>query len=250
MELRDKVGVVTGGHKGLGADIVDLILREGGKVVAVSRSGRPKHAAPVEGVMDMRGDVTHESTVTDAIALCLQTYGGFDFIVNNAGILGEGSLHKTTNEVWDQLVATHLTASFWGCKHATNTFRERGTGGVVLNVGSILSLAGEAYLGAYTAMKHGVLGLTKAFAIDHASDGIRYNCLCPGDMDTPMIQDYYRGTGDAAAAERNLAQAYPGGRIAQSLEVAEAAVFLLGSRASFISGTSLVVDGGLLANAY
>src|SRR5262245_30078025 len=161
MELQGKAGVVTGGHKGLGAEIVDVITAQGGSVVAVSRSGRPEGKAP-DGVTDMRGDVTKEQTFPDAIQLCIDTYGRFDFIVNNAGSLGESRLHETTNELWDALVATHMTGAFWGCKHAINTFRTRKTPGAIVNIGSILSFTADGYLGAYTAMKTGVLGLTKA----------------------------------------------------------------------------------------
>lgn len=249
MELQGKAGVVTGAHKGLGAEIVDVILREGGSVVAVSRSGRVDGQAP-ERVTDVRGDVTKEETFPDAIQTCIDTYGRFDFMVNNAGILGEGRLHETSNELWDALVATHLTGAFWGCKHAVTAFRDRGTPGAIVNIGSMLSFTADGYLGAYTAMKTGVLGLTKAIALDYAADGIRCNCLCPGDMETPMIEQYFDGTEDAAAARAEMEDSYPVKRIAHPREVAEGASFLLSERAAFINGTSLLVDGGLITNAY
>ena len=249
MELQGKAGVVTGAHKGLGAEIVDVVLREGGSVVAVSRSGRSDGQAP-ERVTDMRGDVTVEQTFPDAIAACIEAYGRFDFIVNNAGILGEGRLHETSNDLWDALVATHLTGAFWGCKHAVTAFRDRGTPGAIVNIGSMLSFTADGYLGAYTAMKTGVLGLTKAIDLDYGADGIRCNCLCPGDMETPMIQQYFDGTDDAVAARAEMEGAYPGKRIAHPREVAEGAAFLLSERASFVNGTSLLVDGALITNAY
>jgi NAD(P)-dependent dehydrogenase (short-subunit alcohol dehydrogenase family) len=249
MELQGKAGVVTGAHKGLGAEIVDVIGGQGGQVVALSRSGRGG-AAPSADVTDMTGDVTVEQTFVDAIQLCIDTYGRFDFIVNNAGILGEGRLHETSNELWDALIATHMTGAFWGCKHAVNTFRARQTPGAIVNIGSILSFTADGYLGAYTAMKTGVLGLTKAIAIDYAADGIRCNCLCPGDMETPMIEQYFNGTDDPVAARAEMEGAYPGKRMAHPREVAEGAAFLLSDRASFVSGTSLVVDGALIAKTY
>ncbi len=249
MEMQNMAGVVTGAHKGLGAEIVRVIGEQGGSVVAVSRSGRADGEAP-DGVTDMRGDVTQEQTFLDAIQLCIDTYGRFDFIVNNAGILGESRIHETTNELWDALTATHLTGSFWGCKHAINTFRSRNTPGAIVNIGSILSFTADGYLGAYTAMKTGILGLTKAIAIDYASDGIRCNCLCPGDMETPMIEQYFDGTDDPVAARAEMEGAYPGKRMAHPREVAEGAAFLLGKRATFINGTSLVVDGALIAKTY
>ena len=104
--------------------------------------------------------------------------------------------------------------------------RETGRGGAIVNIGSILSFTGDGYLAAYTAMKSGVLGLTKAIAIDYALDGIRCNCVCPGDMETPMIEQYFDGTEDAAAARAEMEAAYPGKRIAHPREVATAVIYL------------------------
>jgi len=196
------------------------------------------------------GDVRREQDIVDAIARCKEEFGGFDFIVNNAGILGEGRLHETSNDLWDDLVATHLTGTFWGCKHAIETMRAEGTAGSIVNIGSILSFTGDGYLAAYTAMKSGVLGLTKAIAIDYALDDIRCNCVCPGDMETPMIEQYFDGTDDPVAARAEMEGAYPGKRIAHPREVAMAAVFLVSDESSFVNGTPILVDGGLTAKTY
>jgi len=196
------------------------------------------------------GDVRREQDIVDAIARCKEKFGGFDFIVNNAGILGEGRLHETSNDLWDDLVATHLTGTFWGCKHAIETMRAEGTAGSIVNIGSILSFTGDGYLAAYTAMKSGVLGLTKAIAIDYALDDIRCNCVCPGDMETPMIEQYFDGTEDPVAARAEMEGAYPGKRIAHPREVAMAAVFLVSDESSFVNGTPILVDGGLTAKTY
>jgi NAD(P)-dependent dehydrogenase (short-subunit alcohol dehydrogenase family) len=99
-------------------------------------------------------------------------------------------------------------------------------------------------------MKTGVLGLTKSIAIDYAADNIRCNCICPGDMETPMIEQYFDGTSDPVAARQEMLDAYPGKRMAQPEEVADGIVYLLGNRSSFVNGTSLVVDGGLIAKTY
>jgi len=198
----------------------------------------------------VRGDVRREQDIVGAIARCKEEFGGFDFIVNNAGILGEGRLHETSNHLWDDLVATHLTGTFWGCKHAIETMRAEGTAGSIVNIGSILSFTGDGYLAAYTAMKSGVLGLTKAIAIDYALDDIRCNCVCPGDMETPMIEQYFDGTDDPVAARVEMEGAYPGKRIAHPREVAMAAVFLVSDESSFVNGTPILVDGGLTAKTY
>jgi len=250
-----KSGVVTGTSKGLGREILLALAGEGARVVAVSRDeatgrGSVEEAVDAGGTAAFQqGDVRREEDVVAAIERCLAEYGALDFMVNNAGILGEGRLHETTNELWDDLVATHLTGAFWGCKHAIAAMRDRGSGSIV-NIGSILSFTGDGYLAAYTAMKSGVLGLTKAIAIDYALDGIRCNCVCPGDMETPMIEQYFEGTEDPAGARAEMEAAYPGKRIAHPREVASAVVYLVSDESSFVNGTPVLVDGGLTAKTY
>jgi len=251
-----KAGVVTGTSRGLGREILLALSREGASVVAVARdaeAGRrsAEEAAAGQGhAIFQQGDVRREDDVVAAIETCRGEFGTLDFIVNNAGILGEGRLHETTNEQWDDLVATHMTGTFWGCKHAIGAMLEGDRGGSIVNIGSILSFTGDGYLAAYTAMKSGVLGLTKAIAIDYALAGIRCNCVCPGDMETPMIQQYFDGTEDPVAAREEMEAAYPGRRIAQAGEVAAAVVFLVSDESSFVNGAPILVDGGLTAKTY
>jgi NAD(P)-dependent dehydrogenase (short-subunit alcohol dehydrogenase family) len=254
--LAGKAGVVTGTSRGLGREILYALAREGAKVVGLSRDAEAGQAVADQATRQggtavfEQGDVTREDDVVRAIRRCKDEYGAFDLIVNNAGILGEGRLHETTNELWDELVAVHLTGAFWGCKHAINEFRAAGTAGAIVNAGSILSFTGDGYLAAYTAMKSGVLGLTRAIAIDYAGDGIRCNCVCPGDMETPMIEQYFDGTSEPAAARAEMEGAYPGKRIADPAEVATAVVFLCSDEASFVNGAPLLVDGGIVAKTY
>jgi NAD(P)-dependent dehydrogenase (short-subunit alcohol dehydrogenase family) len=256
VRLAGKSGVVTGTSRGLGREILLAAAAEGAGVVAVARNAEAGEAAVEEvraaggDAVFLQGDVRNEQDVVAAIECCVAEYGALDFLVNNAGILGEGRLHETTNELWDDLVATHLTGTFWGCKHAIAAMRESGRGGAIVNIGSILSFTGDGYLAAYTAMKSGVLGLTKAIAIDYALDGIRCNCVCPGDMETPMIEQYFDGTDDPAAARSEMEAAYPGKRIAHPREVAAAVVYLVSDEAAFVNGAPLLVDGGLTAKTY
>ena len=251
-----KAGVVTGTSRGLGREVLLALAAEGARVVALSRNAEAGQRAVDEAVaaggtaVFEQGDVRREADIAGAVARCRAEYAALDFVVNNAGILGEGRLHETTNELWEDLVATHLTGTFWGCKHAVNAMRESGRGGSIVNIGSILSFTGDGYLAAYTAMKSGVLGLTKAIAIDYALDGIRCNCVCPGDMETPMIEQYFDGTDDPAAARAEMEAAYPGKRIAHPREVATAVVYLVSDESSFVNGTPILVDGGLTAKTY
>ena len=254
--LAGKAAVVTGTSRGLGREIVLAFAREGARVVGLSRDAEAGSRVAAEATaaggvaVFEQGDVTCEADIVRAITRCEAEFGGLDLFVNNAGVLGEGRLHETTNEQWDQLLAVHMTGTFWGCKHALVAMRAAGRPGAIVNIGSILSFTGDGYLAAYTAMKSGILGLTKAIAIDYAADGIRCNCICPGDMETPMIEEYFAGTEDATAAREEMESAYPGKRIAHPREVAAAVVYLASEEASFVSGTSLVVDGGLLAKTY
>jgi NAD(P)-dependent dehydrogenase (short-subunit alcohol dehydrogenase family) len=256
MRCAGKAGVVTGASRGLGRETLLALCREGASVVAVARDAEAGRSAAEEAAalggraVFVQGDVRREQDVVSAIDRCRTEFGSLDFMVNNAGILGEGRLHETTNEQWDERVAAHLTGAFWGCKHAVNAMRENGRAGSIVNVGSILSFTGDGYLAAYTAMKTGVLGLTKAIAIDYALDGIRCNCVCPGDMETPMIEQYFDGTDDPVAARAEMEAAYPGKRIAHPLEVAAAVVFLVSDESSFVNGTPILVDGGLTAKTY
>src|SRR4051794_6070011 len=256
MRCSGKRGVVTGTSRGLGREILLALCGEGASVVGLARDaeaggGAVEEANRTEGQAAFaQGDVRHEQDIVDAIARCKNEFGAFDFMINNAGILGEGRLHETSNDAWDNLVATHLTACFWGCKHAVESLREEGRPGSIVNLGSILSFTGDGYLAAYTAMKSGVLGLTKAIAIDYALDGIRCNCVCPGDMETPMIEQYFDGTDDPVAAREEMESAYPGKRIAHPREVAAAVVFLVSDESSFVNGTPILVDGGLTAKTY
>jgi len=256
MRCEGKAGVVTGTSRGLGREIVLALCGEGASVVGMARdveagTRTAEEAAGAGGrAVFVEGDVRREGDVIAGIARCREEFGALDFIVNNAGILGEGRLHETTNEQWDDLVGTHLTGTFWGCKHALNAMLESGRGGSIVNLGSILSFTGDGYLAAYTAMKSGILGLTKAIAIDYALDGIRCNCICPGDMETPMIEQYFDGTDDPVAAREEMEAAYPGKRIAHPREVAMAAVFLVSDESSFVNGTPILVDGGLTAKTY
>jgi NAD(P)-dependent dehydrogenase (short-subunit alcohol dehydrogenase family) len=255
--LDGKVGVVTGISRGLGREIAYALTREGASLVGLSRDAELGQAVADEATRQghgvavfQQGDVRREEDIEAAIRRCMAEFGELNLLVNNAGILGESRLHETTNGLWDDLVATHLTATFWGCKHAIQEFRRAGKGGVIVNTGSILSFTGDGYLAAYTAMKAGVLGLTKAIAIDYAADGIRCNCICPGDMETPMIEQYFAGTDDPVAARTEMEGAYPSKRIARPEEVASAVVFLCSDESSFVNGAPLLVDGGLGAKTY
>jgi len=248
--------VVTGATKGLGRDTALLMAAEGAHVVAVGRDagdGRSleEEAAGLAGsVVFVAGDVREEATHDAAVARCREVAGRLDAYVNNAGILGpEGPLHETSLEAWEEVNAVNMRGVFLGCRAAIRAMREAG-GGSIVNVGSILSQTADPFLTSYTATKHGVLGLTRALAVDYAAAGIRCNCVLPGDMETPMILEYFAASEDPAAARAEMEGAYPMRRIARPEEVARAILFLASDDASFVTGAELLVDGALNVKAY
>src|SRR5205814_3136888 len=144
-------------------------------------------------------------------------------MVNNAAVQIEQELAETTEEQLDRILAVNLKGVFFGCKHAVRAMRPAG-GGAIVNVASILGLVGDGILAAYCAAKGGVLGVTRATAVQYGSAGIRCNAICPGDIDTPLVQAYFDAAPDPAARRREVELEYPLGRIAQPQEVARAAV--------------------------
>jgi NAD(P)-dependent dehydrogenase (short-subunit alcohol dehydrogenase family) len=255
MRLAGKAGVVTGAGSGLGREVVLVMTAEGASIVAVDLNQKAVQHTVSQAVagggtaLAHVGDVAREEDIADAIRLCREQFGGFDLIHNNAGVQVEARLHDTTEEQWDVVNNVNLKGVFWGCKQAVIAMRETG-GGSIVNTASILALTGDALLPAYTATKTGVLGLSRSIAIDYAANEIRCNCVCPGDMDTPMLEKYFNAASDPVAARSQMEEIYPGKRIAHPREVAMAVLFLASDEASFVSGTYIIVDGGLTAKTY
>jgi NAD(P)-dependent dehydrogenase (short-subunit alcohol dehydrogenase family) len=207
--------VVTGATKGLGREAALLMAGEGAHVVAVGRDSADGASLEAEAA-GLAGAVAFHA----GDARCRASGRRLDAYVNNAGILGpEGPLHETSLEDWEEVNAVNMRGVFLGCRAAVREMRGAG-GGSVVNVGSILSLTADPFLTSYTATKHGVLGLTRALAVDYAADGIRANCVLPGDMETPMILEYFAASDDPAAARAEMEGAYPIKRIARPREVA------------------------------
>jgi NAD(P)-dependent dehydrogenase (short-subunit alcohol dehydrogenase family) len=250
MRLEDKVALVTGGASGLGREVVRLMAGEGARVVVFDRDGAGAQAVAdeVDGLAH-EGDVTRAADLDAAIARARDTFGGFDVIHNNAGVQLEKPLHETTEDEFDWVCGVNLKGVFLGCRAAVRAMLAGG-GGSIVNTASILAHTGDPFLPAYTATKTGVLGLTRAIAAAYFKDGIRCNCVSPGDMQTPMIEKYFNATPDPAAARAEMEGSYPGGRIAQPREVAQAVLFLASDEASFVNGEFILVDGGLTANTY
>jgi NAD(P)-dependent dehydrogenase (short-subunit alcohol dehydrogenase family) len=247
--LEGRSAVVTGVGSGLGQAIARELAAEGALVLGCDLND-PPGAATMEGIGRYRhADVSREADVEALLAEAVQAFGRLDVMVNNAAIQVEEELAETTEEQLDRILAVNLKGVFFGCKHAVRAMRGS-DGGVIVNIASILALVGDGVLAAYCAAKGGVLGITRATAVQYGGEGIRCNAVCPGDIDTPLVQAYFDTADDPAARRAEIEQEYPLGRIAQPGEIARAVVFLASDDSSFMSGQSLVVDGGLLADCY
>ncbi|MDQ2864776.1 MAG: SDR family oxidoreductase [Candidatus Eremiobacteraeota bacterium] len=237
--LLEKHAVVTGGSRGIGLGISRALSACGARVSIVSR--RPD--GPQEFTV-VAADVGDEVQIQNAFNECRRANGSIDILVNNAGITDSAPLVRTTKEMWDRIIATNLTGSFLATRAAAPDMLASHWGRI-LNVASTAGLKGATYISAYCASKHGIVGFTRAIAAEVAGRGITANALCPGYVDTEMMQQaidtIVRHTDATPDAARNsLAEMNPEGRIATVAEVADAALELIcGNR----NGIALVVPG-------
>jgi NAD(P)-dependent dehydrogenase (short-subunit alcohol dehydrogenase family) len=242
-----KALLVTGGASGLGEAAVGLLAGAGAQVV-VADLDADRGAAVVEGVRAHGGeavfqptDVTQEADVAAAVARALDTYGRLDGAINNAGTTGPSNPTADYSlEDWNRVLALNLTGVFLGLKHEIPAIVAQG-GGAIVNTSSGAGLVGFAGLPAYVASKHGVIGLTRAAALEYVKAGVRINAVCPGSTRTPMLEGFMGGD---PTIERAMANSAPIGRLARPVEIAEAMVWLLSDAASFVVGHALAVDGG------
>jgi NAD(P)-dependent dehydrogenase (short-subunit alcohol dehydrogenase family) len=251
MQLRDKVAIITGGSSGIGRSTVQLFSDEGAKVVIVARNVERGHAAvrTIAGrggaAHFVAGDVRYAEDCQRAIGVAVEVFGGLDVLVNNAGIVFRGrDVMSTTLDEWEETFAVNVRGAFLMSKYALAEMIPRG-GGSIVNIASYFGLVGGMDVAAYCASKGALVQLTRAMALDHASDGVRVNCVCPGSVHTPMIEEAWDHFGEGAP--ELWAAKHPVGRVAQPEEVAQAVLFLASSASSFITGTALPVDGGITA---
>jgi NAD(P)-dependent dehydrogenase (short-subunit alcohol dehydrogenase family) len=249
--LDGRVALITGAGNGMGRAAATLFAREGARVV-VADAVRDAGRATVEAVGAAGGeaafvavDVADEHAVAEMIRFTVEHFGALHVLYNNAGIFpaDDGGVTETEVSTWDRVMDVNLKGVWLGCKHGVPAMIDSG-GGAIVNTASFVALMGAATPQiAYTASKGGVVALTREIAVEHARHGIRANVLCPGPIDTPMLGELMR---DPEWARRRLVH-IPMGRPGRAEELAKAALFLASDDSSYMTGATLVVDGGITA---
>ena len=246
MRLEGKAAVVTGAGQGIGAAIARLFAAEGARLVLADlRSG------PATGMVEeitsgggeavfVQADVTSDAACKRMIDSAIERFGCLDILVNNAGIAGKGTVTEATEELWDRVMAVNLKSIFLASRHAV-PHMERAGGGSIVCIASVAGMTGEKGQVAYNTSKHGVIGLVRCMAYDHAAAGIRVNAVCPGAIDTPLLSPL--------TEERltRLEGLHMMRRLGRPEEIARAVLYLAGDESSFTTGAAMVADGGYTA---
>jgi NAD(P)-dependent dehydrogenase (short-subunit alcohol dehydrogenase family) len=247
MELKNKSIIVTGASSGIGAAAAFLFAAEGANLVLGAR-----RSAELEAIVALinrgngkavftPGDVTDQGYAEALVTLAVKEFGRLDGAFNNAGTVGEmGPVTNMGIDNWNDVISVNLTSAFFAAKAQIPVMRRQGQGSIVFTSSFVgFSNGGVPGMGAYAASKAGVIGLVQSLASDHAADGIRINTLLPGGTITPM-----GGEGNPAAMEF-IANLHPMKRMASAKEIAQAALFLLSDRSTFVTGSPMLVDGGI-----
>jgi NAD(P)-dependent dehydrogenase (short-subunit alcohol dehydrogenase family) len=248
--LEDKVALVTGASSGIGSAAVLLMAAEGARVLAADIDGERGEAVAEQAralgadAEFMRTDVSREADVAALVARATERFGRLDCALNNAGISGPaGPLHTIDYEAWKHTLGVNLDGVFLCMKYEIPVMQAQG-GGAIVNTSSGAGMIATPAMAPYCASKHAILGITRTAAVENAQTGVRINAICPGVTDTPML----RATMEIdPSVEKMILASAPSGRLGEAKEIAEAAIWLCSDRASYVSGHSMLVDGGAVA---
>lgn len=249
-EFAGKAALVTGGAMGIGGAVAELLAERGARVAIVDRA-ETEGKALAEAIRDRGGeaiaiaaDVSRTADVEAAVQQAVREFGRLDVVSNNAGIQRYGTAESTSEPEWDEVMNVNLKSVYLVCHAAIPHLRK--TRGAIVNMASVQGFATQKAVFAYTTGKAALVGLTRSLALDLAEHGVRANAVAPGSVDTPMLRWAIDLDKNPKALERAIAAMHPLGRIAQPREVAECVAFLASARASFVTGVTLICDGGLL----
>jgi NAD(P)-dependent dehydrogenase (short-subunit alcohol dehydrogenase family) len=248
--LEGKVGLVTGGTSGIGRETAVAFAKAGVKVAVAGRREQEGentieliHAAGGEALF-VKTDVSKASEVEALIQIVVKRFGRLDLAFNNAGVEGVWApLTQQTEEDFDQTINVNLKGVWLCLKYEIQQMLKQASGGAIVNMASIMGLVGSARSSAYSASKHGVIGLTQSAALENAKRKVRVNAVCPGFIETPMADRIFR----VPTVHKYVLSCHPIGRLGSPTEIADAVVWMCSDQASFMTGQTLVLDGGFLA---
>ena len=247
--VADKIAIVTGAGTGIGRACAVEFASEGAAVVLVAR-GRERLQAVSQKIgsaaLACAGDVTRSAEIMRIIETAKKHFGGVDVLVNSAAVLFAGTAETFTDDEWQQTFDTNVRAVWQLSRAVLPLMRKRG-GGSIINLSSVLGLVGARNRVAYAASKGAVTLLTKAMALDHATEGIRVNCICPGIVDTEMVAPFVTNVPDPASARLEREALHPMNRFGRPEEIAKLAVYLASDESKWTTGAVFPIDGGYLA---
>jgi NAD(P)-dependent dehydrogenase (short-subunit alcohol dehydrogenase family) len=250
--LRGKTAVITGAASGIGEATARLFANEGARIALmdIDRAhgealARDLQAAGSEALF-IYGDVSRADDCLEAIERVVSSFEGLHILFNNSGVIRRASVVETTEREWDWIMAVNVKSIYLMSRSAIPVMAAAG-GGVIINTASAWGLTGGKKAAAYSASKGAVVQLTKSMALDHGSENIRINCICPGDTKTPMLREEAHQLGESSKRFIKEAADRPLGRVGSPEEIAQAVLYLATDASSFVTGTALVVDGGGLA---
>jgi len=247
-----KVAMITGGTSGIGLSVAARLLHEGASVALIGRQVEKGQTALEKlkeygsRVCFIQGDISKVQDCKNVVEQTVSHFGQLSIVINSAGMYRENAIIDVEEDEFDQMMNSNIKGTYFICKYALPYLRQTGNGAIV-NVSSDAGINGNCLCTAYCASKGAVTIFSKALALESIHYGIRTNCVCPGDVDTPMLQEQVAGNEHPQEYVREMASLYPIGRIARPEEIANVICFLVSEEASFVNGAVWTVDGGLTA---
>ena len=250
--MKGKVVIVTGAASGIGKACVERFVAEGASVVLADRDDTSALAQRIESAggetLAVQVDVSKEQSVSQLFAATKARFGGLDVLAHAAGVAKRGLATEMSVADWDDVVDINFKGTFLCCRAAIVLMRESG-GGVIINTGSELAYVAAPNISVYSASKAGVVHLTRCLARDHGVDGIRVNCVCPGPIQTPLLERSFSLAADPAAARSGAEASTIMGRFGRPEEIANMVHFLASDEASYMTGSIVLVDGGVTSKS-
>jgi NAD(P)-dependent dehydrogenase (short-subunit alcohol dehydrogenase family) len=249
MKLKGKVAIITGSARGIGFGCGRVFAKEGASITVadINEEIGPKAAKEFKSLggdaFFCKTDVSDSKSVQAMITGTVKAYSRIDILINNAGYHISKNVEETSEEEWEYIINTNLRSTFLCSKYAIPHLRK--TKGCIINISSMVGLVGQSNAGAYSASKGGQVAMTKGMALDFAKDGIRVNCICPGWVETPLVEDWFSQQKNPDEVRKHVYSIHPLGRIGTTEECGRAALFLATEDSSFITGIALPVDGAV-----